>query len=74
MDKCAKCDEEVKYPTIFVEGGTVYPFCKICASIVDSFPYTGIIKDFLKPEDEMSQVKKNIFWAHKRRAQGEKVW
>ena len=74
MERCVKCKSPAN-GAIITEGGVSYPFCNNCTKILETFDVpTNIMHTFLKHEDMMSQVEKNIFEARRARLNGEGTW
>jgi recombinational DNA repair protein (RecF pathway) len=74
--RCAKCKSSIDMDSTstYIEGGESYPFCKKCSDILETFPIpANIIRQFLTPEQQQSQVQRNIFAARKQRTEGKKI-
>jgi len=75
MPQCSKCNESIKDGSVIIHNGVVYKFCKTCSDILFSFPSPEtIVKTFLSPEENQSQVQRDIFEARKRRSQDIMIW
>lgn len=70
--KCDKCANSCEGGSIIARGEGYLNFCRVCTDILTSFPKEFMpisLEMFMKPDEILSKVDKNILRARRNRAE-----